>query len=66
MKNEELISVYTDAVIEREASQTFHGKAGFTPKEYDSFKKLLGFIINLRQEMVNRELEPPPITEWLK
>ena len=66
LKNEELISIYTDAVIEREASETFHGKAGFTPKEYQSFKDLLGLIIHLRQEMLSRELEPPPITDWLK
>ena len=66
LTNDEIVTIYTDAVIEREASKTFHGKAGFTPKEYESYKELLGFIVRLREEMASRELDPPPITDWLK
>ena len=66
LTNDQLMESFKGAVIERKASESFHGKAGFTPKEYDSFKTLLGFIIDLREEMVRRELEPPPIEDWLR
>ena len=66
LNNDQLVDLYTSALIEREASETFHGKAGFTPKEYQSFKDLLGLIVRIRQEMLSRELEPPPIDQWLK
>ena len=66
LSNDEIVSLYTDAQIEKTASETFHGKAGFTPKEYENFKELLGLIIRIRQEMVERDLVPPPINEWLK
>ena len=66
LKNEQLVDVYTDVLIERQASETFHGRAGFTPKEYQSYKDLLGFVVRLRQEMSNRKMEPPPVSDWLK
>ena len=66
LTNDQLVDVYKDAVIERKASETFHGKAGFMPKEYESFKQLLGLIIRIREEMKTRELEPPPIEDWLR
>lgn len=66
LNNDALVELYTSALIEREASETFHGKAGFTPKEYESYKDLLGLIVRIRQEMVARDLQPPPIDEWLK
>lgn len=66
LTNDQLLEKFKSAVIERKASETFHGKAGFTPKEYDSYKALLGLIINLREEMGSREMEPPPIEEWLR
>lgn len=66
LTTDQLIDVFKDAVIERKASETFHGKAGFTPKEYESYKKLLGLIVALREEMKVRELEPPPVEDWLR
>ncbi len=66
LNNEQLLDNFKAAVIERKASETFHGKAGFTPKEYESYKALLGFIIDIREEMVKREMEPPPIEDWLR
>ena len=66
LTGDQLVDLYTSALIEREASETFHGKAGFTPKEYEAFKELLGLIVRIRQEMLSRELEPPPIDQWLK
>ena len=66
LTDQQIMDNYTEALIEREASETFHGKAGFTPKEYNSFKELLGYIVRLRQEMLNRGVEPPPVDQWLK
>ena len=66
LTNEELLDKFIDAKIEVEASKTFHGKAGFSVKEYAQYKELLGFIIRLRQEMLTRELDVPPIDEWLR
>jgi len=64
--DEELVRVYIDVLIERKAREAFHGKAGFAPKEYASFKALLMLIVRLRQEISSRELEVPPIDEWLR
>ena len=66
LTNEQLLDNFKAAVIERKADETFHGKAGFTPKEYANYKALLGFIIDIREEMAKRELEPPPIEDWLR
>ena len=66
LSDENLGNVYTDAVIEREASAIFHGKAGFNPREYKSFKDLLGFIVHIREEMVRRQITPAPVDEWLR
>lgn len=66
VSDQQLMDSYIEAVIERSASETFHGKAGFTPKEYNNFKDLLGFIVRLRQEMLKREMETPPVDEWLR
>lgn len=64
--DEELVTAYVDAVIERRAREAFHGKAGFAPKEYQSFKDLLLLIVHLRQEIQRRGIEVPPINDWLK
>jgi len=61
-----LLNAYIDAKIELDASRTFHGKAGFTPKEYNRHKELLNLVIKLRLEMQLREMEVPPIEEWIR
>ncbi|MCA9408874.1 MAG: hypothetical protein H6755_04030 [Candidatus Omnitrophica bacterium] len=67
LSNERLVEVYIDAKIEIDASKTFHTRAGFnSPKEYDKYKELLAFIVVLRQEMKKRDLEAPPVDEWLR
>lgn len=66
LTNEQLVDEYTNAMIERKANEIFHGKAGFTPKEYQKYKELLGYIIHLRQEMTSRAIDVPPIGDWLK
>ncbi len=64
--DEELVRRYIDTVIERKAREAFHAKAGFGPKEYESFKDLLMLMVRLRQEIETRKLEVPPINDWLK
>ncbi len=66
LKDDQLIDLFISAKIEVEASKSFHGKAGFNPKEYEKFKALLGLIVRLHQEMKTRELEVPPMDEWLR
>ena len=62
----DLMGAYIDAKIELDASRTFHNEAGLTPKEYTKHKELLNYIVKLRLEMQIRELEVPPIDDWLK
>jgi len=66
LNEEELLDVYIEVVIERKATETFHGKAGFTPKEYNKYKDLLSLIVKLRKEMIERKIDAPPIEEWLR
>ena len=66
LSDAELVSAYIDAKIELDASRTFHGKAGFTPKEYNKHKDLLNYIIKLRLEMQLRDMEVPPIDDWIR
>jgi hypothetical protein len=66
LTNEEIIDAYTNAVIERRTSEAFYSKAGFAPKEYESFKTLLHYLVDLHQEMAARELTPPPIEDWIR
>jgi len=66
LTNEELFDVYVEAKIEELASHEFHQGAGFSnAKEYNKRKDLLRYIIDLRREMSERELEVFPIEEWL-
>jgi len=62
----ELLSSYIEAKIELDASRSFHGRAGFTPKEYNRHKKLLKSIVTLRLEMQVREIDVPPIEDWIR
>lgn len=62
----EILNAYIDVKIELDASRTFHGKAGFTPKEYKRHKDLLNLVIKIRLEMQLREMDVPPIDEWIR
>ncbi|MBF0484493.1 MAG: hypothetical protein HQL25_07295 [Candidatus Omnitrophica bacterium] len=66
LTDDALIQTFTEIMIEKRATQEFHRNTGFTPKEYENFKLLLGFIINLRREFVSRNIEVPPIEDWIK
>ena len=66
LSNDQILEVFKSAVIERKASEAFHGRAGFSPKEYEKYKELLGLIIDIREEMAKREMNVPPLEEWLR
>ena len=66
LSDAELINQYIDVKVELDASRTFHGQAGFTPKEYNRHKEMLNLVIKLRLEMQLRDLDVPPIDEWLR
>jgi len=57
----ELLDQYIDALVEIEASSTFHNAAGFNPKDYRNFKKILRYRADLTQEILRRELELPQV-----
>ncbi len=66
LTDEQLVESYTDVIVERKASESFHMRAGYTPKEYAKFKNILHFIVKLRYEMAKRAMEVSPIEEWLR
>ncbi|MBU0467802.1 MAG: hypothetical protein KKF78_07570 [Candidatus Omnitrophica bacterium] len=66
LKDSQIQDVYVDVMIEKKASETFHQRSGFAPKEYQQYKELLGMVIRLRQEMLERKIEASPIDEWIK
>ncbi len=61
LSDEQLLDHYVDTMVEIEASSAFHKAAGFNPREYRSFKKLLRFRVDLLQEITKRKLELPRI-----
>jgi hypothetical protein len=66
MTDLELGDKYADLMVERKASETFYGRAGFRPKDYENFKMLLKLILKFRAEMAARNIVPPPIEEWFR
>ncbi len=59
LSSEALADAYIDVIVEIEANKSFHNASGYTPKEYESFKKLLKYRIYLIQEFRTRELDVP-------
>jgi len=61
LSNEELADRYIDVLIELDASSTFHKVAGISPKEYQKYKKLLRYKVDLLSEIKKREMEIPSL-----
>ena len=59
LADDKLIDKYMDAIVEIEASKTFHATNGFSPKDYKEFKDLLKFRLYLLMEIHSRNLETP-------
>ncbi|MBF0479628.1 MAG: hypothetical protein HQL26_09100 [Candidatus Omnitrophica bacterium] len=66
LTDDALLQTYTDIMIEKRANEAFHANSGYSPKEYENYKVLLTYVVNLRQEMANRKIDPPAVGEWLK
>ena len=66
LSNDDLNNVYIETAIEIEASRTFYGKSGFTPKEYTHFKDMLRYLVGLRMELQKREMKLPPVEDLTK
>lgn len=61
LTDEALKEAYIDALIEVEAAKVFHIKAGFTPRDYQQFKDLIRYRVNLLFELQDRKMEIPKI-----
>ncbi len=59
LSDEQLIDAYESAVVEIDASRSFHATSGFSPKEYKDFKALLKYRLLLLVEIHSRNLEIP-------
>lgn len=59
LTDEQLIDAYEDAIVEIDASRSFHTTSGFSPKEYKNFKSLLKYRLLLLVEIHSRNLEIP-------
>ena len=60
LSDDKLVDAYEDVLVELEAIRTFHLTSGFTPKQYDEYRDLLKFRLDLLMEIHNRNLELPP------
>ena len=58
-KDEKLIDMYIDAMIELEAANKFFSNTGMKPKEYKKYKRLLRYRTDLLIEIQARELMIP-------
>jgi len=59
LTDDQLIDTYENALVEIDASRSFHATSGFSPKEYKDFKALLKFRLLLLVEIHSRNLEIP-------
>ena len=67
LTDQQLMDAYIEAMIEDQTSREFHEAAGFnSAKEYNKRKDLLRYIIFLRKELVERDMDMKRIEEWLR
>jgi len=59
LSDDQLIDTYENALVEIEASRSFHATSGFSPKEFKDYKALLKFRLLLLVEIHSRHLEVP-------
>ncbi len=59
LDDQKLVDAYIDAVVEIDATKTFHSTSGFTPKEFKKYKSLLKYRLQLLFEMHRRKMEVP-------
>jgi hypothetical protein len=59
LDDQKLVDAYIDAVVEIDATKTFHSTSGFTPKEFKKYKSLLKYRLQLLFEVHRRKMEIP-------
>ncbi len=60
LSDEDLMKNYVDMLVEFEATRIFYARSGFgSTKEYDKFRELIRYRINLLWEIENRKLPLP-------
>ena len=59
LSNEQLINSYLDVLVELEAAKTFHQTSGFRPADYEKYKALIRYRLDLLMEIQKRKLEAP-------
>ena len=59
LTDENLMDAYEDVLVELEAIKTFHTTSGFSPKQYDEYRHLLKYRLQLLLEIHSRNLEIP-------
>jgi len=62
LSDDKLLDAYIDALVEVEASATFHQTSGFKPSDYEKYKKLIRYRILLKQEINKRDIQEPDVT----
>jgi hypothetical protein len=58
-----LTDAYMNVLVELEAIKMFHTTSGFTPKQYDEYRNLLKYRLELLMEIHNRNIEIPQTME---
>lgn len=59
LSDAKLIDAYQDVLVEIEATRTFHLTAGFSTKQYDEYRALLKYRLQLLMEIHSRNIEIP-------
>lgn len=59
LSDEKLVDAYQDVMVELEAVRVFHATSGFSPKQYDEFRGLLKYRLQLLMEIHTRNIEMP-------
>ena len=59
LDDEALLEAYINAIVEIDATKTFHSTSGFAPKEFKKYKNLLKYRLQLLFEIHRRKMEMP-------
>lgn len=60
LSDEKIVDAYIDTIAEIEAQRVLHMTAGFSTKEYSTYKDLIRYRLRLLLEINRRKLEVPP------
>ncbi len=59
LSDEKLVDAFQDVLVEIEAVRAFHATSGFSPKQYDEFRALLKYRMQILMEIHTRNIEIP-------